>query len=179
MSELLLLVGYSNSGKDYIAEHQYKNFTPVKLTAAFKAIMEVDHRLEPGTCNDKTMREHVLNQGPMAGRTLSDAMVICYNQSLVGIGYGAKFKYMTITSTISALANLAMNRTPVVVTDLRKPTELKVLLAFAEVIGYNVRMAIVRSNKSTPKDSDRSLEENRRLFEYLTGKKAEICLNDY
>jgi hypothetical protein len=179
MSELLLLVGYSNSGKDYIAERRYKNFTNVKLTKEFKQLFASDHSLDYEDCNDKAMRESVLSYGPMAGQTLSDAMVLCYNQSLMGVGYGGKFQYITITSTINTLANLAMTRTPVVITDLRKLTELKVLLSFAEVINYIPKMLIVRSNKSTPKDSDRSLEENRQLFEYLTGKKAEICLNDY
>jgi hypothetical protein len=179
MSELLFITGYSNSGKDYIAEHQYKNFTNVKLTATFKKLFASDHGLDYEDCNDKTMRECVLSHGPMAGQTLSDAMVICYNQSLSGVGYGAKFKYITITSTINTLANLAMTRTPVVITDLRKPTELKVLLSFAEVINYIPKMVLIRSNHSTPKDSDRSLEENRRLFEYLTGKRADVYLNDY
>jgi hypothetical protein len=179
MSELLFLTGYSNSGKDYLAQSHYKNFTPVPIGSAFKKLFASDHRLNYEDCNDKTMRECVLSYGPMAGQTLSDAMVICYNQSLTGIGYGAKFKYITITSTISTLANLAMNKTPVIITDLRKPTELEVLLAFAKVINYVPRMLIVRSNKSTPKDSDRCLEENRNLFEHLTGKRADICLNDY
>jgi hypothetical protein len=179
MSELLFLVGLSNAGKDYIAETKHKNFTNVKLTAEFKKQFESDNGLKPGDCNDKSLREQVLTAGPMTGKTLSEAMVISYNQSIIGIGYGAKFKYTTITSTILRLAELAENRTPVVITDLRKPTELKVLLAFSEVIGYSPKMVMVRSNNATAKDSDRSLEETRKLFEYLTGKKVEVCLNDY
>lgn len=179
MSELLFLVGLSNSGKDYIAENKYRNFTNVKLTESFKRDFEIDHGLNSGDCNNKSLREMTLVSGPLTGLTLSAAMVKSYNQSLTGSGYGAKFRYSTITSTLLKLAELAGNRTPVVITDLRKPIELKVLLAFSEVIDYTPKMLIIRSNKAIAKDSDRSLEENRNLFEYLTGKKAEICLNDY
>lgn len=178
MSELLFIVGYSNAGKDYVAKNKFANFTSEKLTKAFKDQYEIDHGLSPGSCNDKSMRNETHTYGPMAGLTLSEGMVVAYKQSLNGIGYGHKFTYLTITSTIQRLAKLASNRTPVCITDLRKPTELKVLLAFAEVIRYSPRMIVVSSNKSTPKESDKSLTENIYLFTYLTGKPVEYCQNN-
>lgn len=178
MSELLFIVGYSNAGKDYIAEHRFANFKNEKLTEAFKTQYEIDHGLQPGDCNDKTMRNTAHKSGPMAGMTISDGMIAAYNQSLSRVGYGHKFAYLTLTSTIERLAKLAGNRAAVVITDLRKPTELKVLLAFAEVIKYNTRMIVVSSNKSTPKNSDKSLTENINLFTYLTGKPVEYCCNN-
>lgn len=178
MSELLFLVGYSNAGKDYVAETKFANFTNVKLTKAFKAQYELDHGLEPGDCNNKALRGNKHESGPMTGFTISEGMILAYNQSLNGVGYGHKFAYLTITSAIERLAELASNRTAVAITDLRKPTELKVLLAFTEVIKYSPRMVVVSSNKATPKSSDRSLTENINLFSYLTGKQVEYCQNN-
>lgn len=179
MSELLYLVGFSNAGKDYIAKTQWANFVNVKLTASFKADYELCHNLTPGTCNDKSMRNNKHTYGPMTGLTISEGMVMAYKQSLSGLGFGHKYAYTTITKTIEKLAELASNRTPVVITDLRKPTELKVLQAFSEVIKYNTRMIVVHSDKSTPKQSDNSLTENIKLYSYLAQKPAENCYNNY
>lgn len=178
MSEILFLVGASNAGKDYIADNYYKNFTHLKLTSAFKEQYEKDHWLKPGSCNNKNLRESVHDTGPMAGLTISEGMVLSYQQSISGIGYGAKFKGITITSTLTNLVELSRNNKPVVITDLRKTTELKVLIPFAEIIHYEVRMILVKSNAETPKDSDRSLETNMDLFEYLTGQKVELKINN-
>ena len=178
MSELLYLVGFSNAGKDYIAKTQWANFTNVKLTESFKRVFADDHSIQYEACNDKTLRNTKLSRGPMAGLTLSEAMVTCYNQSLSGIGYGHKFKYLTLTSTLQKLAELASSRTPIAITDLRKPTELKVLQAFSEVMRYDTRMIVVSSNRSTPKASDSSLTDNINLYTCLTGKPVEYCQND-
>jgi hypothetical protein len=179
MSELKLIVGLSNSGKDWIAENRYGNFKLLKCNQAFKTIFEEDHKLSRGLCNDKGHRNDILEYGPLKGMTLQDGMVMAYHQSQARLGYGSKFTTMTILSVLNEISECSLNRTPVVITDVRKPTELKILVHFAEVIGYGISMVSVISNKATLATSDSSLPENLYLFEQLTGKPVEKCYNNY
>lgn len=177
--EVLLLVGNSNAGKDYIAEHRFKNFTLLKLNQPFKNQFEQDHLLQQGTCNDKSLRAEIILRGPLRNYTIQEAMVISYNQSLNGCGYGAKFATLPILKTLEALDNYSKTRVPVVITDLRKLAELKFILEFCKLIDYNVRMVHVHSNKETPYESDESLYNNRTFFERYTHKTVETCQNNY
>lgn len=177
--EVLFLVGNSNAGKDYIAEHRFKNYTALKLNQAFKNQFEQDHSLQPGNCNDKSRRAEVILRGPLKNYTIQEAMVISYNQSLNGCGYGSKFATLSILKTLEALDNYSKTKVPVVITDLRKLAELKFILEFCKLIDYNVRMIHVYSNKETPYESDESLYSNKTFFERYTNKSVETCQNNY
>jgi hypothetical protein len=179
MSEIKLIVGLSNSGKDYIAENRYSNFKLLKCNQAFKTIFEIDHSLLPNTCNVKSHRNDVLQSGPLKGMTIQEGMVLAYHQSQARLGYGVKFTTMTILSVLNEISECSLNRTPVVITDVRKTTELKILANFAEVIDYDISMISVISNKATLATSDQSLPDNIYLFEQLTGKSAQKCYNNY
>lgn len=178
MSEILLIVGNTNAGKDYIASTRFKNFTLVKCNAAFKAVFEEDHYLIPGSCEDRVRRGETLVKGPLKGNTIQEGMVISYEQSLSGCGYGSKFATLTILKTLEKLDTLAKSRTPVVITDLRKPSELKFIFEFSKLVDYNIRMLRVKSDAETPQRSDVSLMSNLSLFEYLAHKEVEVCLNN-
>ncbi len=177
--EVLLLVGNSNAGKDYIAANRFKNFTLHKLNQAFKDQFERDHFLPEGTCNDKSRRTEIILEGPLKNYTIQNAMVISYKQSLNGCGYGAKFATLPILKTLEALDSYSKKRVPVVITDLRKLAELKFILEFCKLINYNVRMIHVHSNKETPYESDESLYDNMTFFERYTHKTVETCQNNY
>lgn len=177
--EVLLLVGNSNAGKDYIAEHRFKNFTLLKLNQPFKNQFEQDHFLQPGACNDKSRRAEIILKGPLRNYAIQEAMVISYNQSLKGCGYGAKFVTLPILKTLEALDSYSKKRIPVVITDLRKLAELKFILEFCKLIDYNVRMIHVHSDKETPYESDESLYDNKAFFERYTRKTVETCQNNY
>jgi energy-coupling factor transporter transmembrane protein EcfT len=179
MSELLFIVGNSNSGKDYIANNRFENFTVVKLNYVFKQQFEVDHKLSPGACNDKTRRQEIVVKGPLRGYSIQDAMVLAYQQSLSNVGYGAQFSTSTVLSTLARIAELSQTRTPVAITDLRKPSELRLLIEFAHLINYSLRMIQVVSNQEIQYASDRLLAKNKSLFELLVEKRVEKCCNIY
>lgn len=177
MKELLFIVGESDSGKDYIAKTSYKNHKLLKCASAFKRVFEIDHNLAVGDCEDKSLRNSALKSGPLAGMTLSDAMVLTYQQSTLLEGYGAKFATLGIMSVLQDVIDATGQC--VCITDVRKPTELKMLVTLAEVIGYETRLLHVISNRSTKKASDVLLESNIALYERLTNRKALIYLNNY
>ncbi len=179
MSELLLIVGNSGAGKDWVAANRFANFTLVKLNQPFKDQLEIDSGLEPGTCNDKSKRGQILTMGPFKDMPLRDAMVLSYTQCIKNWGYGAQFRTSTILKTLETLDKLAKTRTPAVITDLRKPEELRFLLEFAKLINYNIRMLKVVSPKEQPLLSDSSLEDNVNYYEKATNKPVEYCYNNY
>jgi hypothetical protein len=179
MSELLLIVGNSGCGKDYICKNRFANYANIKLNQPFKDIFEVDHGLEPGTCNNKSKRNILLRTGPFSGDLLSQAMSKSYKQSLSLNGYGAKFNYITILATLDRIAEASKTRELIAITDLRKKTELEMLVSFAEVIHYETRMILVTSNKEMPMHSDESLSDNVTLYTRLTRKSVEITHNNY
>jgi len=179
MSEVLFLVGLSNSGKDWVAQNKFANYELLKCNAAFKAVYEEDHQLAPSTCNDKAARDTIHEKGPMTGLTIREGMVRSYHQSITGTGYGHKFAALTLVSVLNKIYDCSTTRMPIVITDLRKPTELKGILNLAEVIKYDVRMIHIKSNKGLLLSSDESLEHNLKLFHALTGKYHEICFNNY
>lgn len=179
MSKLLFLVGNSNAGKDWVAENRYKNYTPYKLNQCFKTVFELDHGLVPGTCNDKTKREEIILSGPLRDLTISQAMVMSYKQSLENYGYGSKFKTITIRAAFDILDFLSRSNQSVVITDLRKSTELKALLLFSEIIKYEPEMIHVFSENETPLKSDESLYDNISLFQQLTHKTVNKYHNKY
>jgi hypothetical protein len=179
MSKLLLIVGNSNAGKDYIANSRFEDFTVVKITYVFKQQFELDHNLSHGSCNDKTRRQEIILEGPLSGFSIQDAMVLAYQQSLSNVGYGAKFSTSTILSTLTRIAELSETRTPVAITDMRKPSELRLLVEFARLINYDLRMIQVLSNQETQYASDRYLAKNKSLFESLVEKRVEKCCNIY
>lgn len=179
MSKILLIVGLSGSGKDYIAESEYKNFTLVKLNQPFKDQFEIDHKLAIDSCNDKSLRDQVLTTGPMSDYTIQEGMVQAYHQSIKNVGYGAKFRTLTILKTLETINSLSKCRTPVVITDLRKPIELRFLINFAELIRYDLELLQVRSNRAIRQTSDESLEVNIANYKLLTGNKVFTRINDY
>ena len=179
MSELLLIVGNSGAGKDWVAANRFANFTLIKLNQPFKDQLEIDSGLEPGTCNDKSKREQILNAGPFKGMALKEAMVMSYKQCVNNWGYGAQFRTSTILKTLETLDKLAKTRTPAAITDLRKPEELRFLLEFAKLINYNTRMLKVISPKEQALLSDDSLVDNVNYYEKATNKPVEYCYNNY
>lgn len=179
MSEILFIIGNSDSGKDWIAENRFANYKLLKCNAAFKREFEIDHSLEIGACDNKAQRENLLDSGPMCSKTLSEAMVISYEQSIALTGYGAKFATVTIMSVMREVIKAAETQSCVCITDVRKATELKMLITLAEIIGYETRLVRVISNRSTKKASDASLESNIALYKTLTNKNSETCVNNY
>ena len=179
MSKILLIIGLSASGKDYIAESEYKNFTRVKLNQPFKDQFEIDHKLVIGSCNDKSLRDQILTTGPMSDFTIQEGMVQAYHQSVDNCGYGAKFRTLTILKTLETINSLSKSRAPVVITDLRKPSELVFLIEFATLIRYDIEMLQIRSNRAVRQTSDESLEINIASYKVLTGNKVFTRINDY
>ena len=179
MSEILLVVGESDSGKDWIAANRFGNHKLLKCASAFKRVFETDHSLEVGACDDKARRGDLLDSGPMCGKTISDAMVLAYQQSMLLEGYGAKFATVGIMSVLQDVIRASETRQCVCITDVRKPTELKMLVTLAEAIDCRIRLIYVVSNRSTKKASDNLLEHNVTLYEKLTGEKAETYINNY
>jgi hypothetical protein len=151
----------------------------LKCNAAFKREFEIDHNLSAGDCDDKSKRDNLLDSGPMCGKTISEAMVIAYEQSIALTGYGAKFATVTIMSVMADIIKAAETRSCVCITDVRKPTELTMLITLAEIIGYETRLVRVISNRSTRKASDASLKSNISLYKTLTNKNSETCVNNY
>jgi hypothetical protein len=157
--ELVILIGPSGCGKDYVAQTQFLKHQVLKLNSYFKRLFEKDHLLRPGTCDDKTQRSIVLKHGPKKGNTLSDAMVQCYTESLSPNieSYGAKFAGKTL---FEALSFLIYEPKSYVITDLRKPSEAIMLKEFAmNQLGYKIRPYYISSNNGQAKQSDAQLEE--------------------
>jgi hypothetical protein len=177
MKEMQLIVGDSDSGKDFIAKKLFNNHKLLKCASAFKRVFEIDHHLETGACDDKRLRISILKSGPLAGLTLSDAMVLTYEQSILREGYGAKFATVGIMGVLQDV--IKATGQCVCITDVRKPTELTMLVTLAEVMGYETRLWHVVSNRSTKKASDDLLESNIALYEKLTNRKAVTYINNY
>lgn len=177
MSEILLIVGNSNAGKDWVASNKFPEHKILKCSSSFKTEFEKDHFLKPGTCNDKKFRKEVLQYGHFAGVTIQRAMVICCEQAISGKGYGAKFGLITQLAILNEIAELSKERELICITDVRKVTELKILIPFSEVIHYSVKMVVVRSEFENPQPSDVSLETNIKLYESITGNTVEVYNN--
>lgn len=156
---IVILLGPSGSGKDHVAKTQFPRHRVMKLNQAFKTIMEQEHNLAPGTCNNKNLRGNKLLSGPCKGMTIQDAMVKCYVESLSPNikSYGAQFAGITL---LSALWDLVYCEGPWVITDLRKPSEAIVLSEFAtKQMGFNINTYYIKSNHGSVLDSDASLHE--------------------
>jgi hypothetical protein len=165
-NELVVLLGNSGSGKDYVAEKYFSDYKIIKLNSAFKAAFELDHNLRPGYCNDKSKREKVLIVGPYRGMTIRAAMLQAYNESLNprGEGYGARFAGVTIVTGLNEILNSDRN---VVITDLRKVSEAKILDEFCRVqLKMNIRVISIVNRYSKPLTSDLELNEVAKALGY-------------
>jgi hypothetical protein len=157
--KIVILLGPSGCGKDYVAQTTFHLHKGLKLNAFFKAIFEKDHGLNPGTCNNKAYRKEVLAKGPCQGMTIQDAMVQCYVESLHPSisSYGAGFAGKTLHY---AMSRLLREDGPWVVTDLRKPSEALVIAEFAvNQLGLELQSFNIVSNYGQELGSDRSLRE--------------------
>jgi hypothetical protein len=158
-NDLVVLLGNSGSGKDYIAEKYFSDHKIVKLNSAFKAAFELDHNLKPGYCNDKSKREKILIVGPYRGMTIRAAMLRAYNESLNprGKSYGTKFAGITILTGLNEILNSDRN---IVITDLRKVSEAKMLYEFCGVqLKMTIRVIHILNKYSKPLTSDLELNE--------------------
>lgn len=111
----IAILGYSGAGKDWVAKSFYPGFRNYKINQTFKDIFELDHELEPGVCNIKQMREHIIKTGPKAGLTIRHAMVEAFAESEGSNpeAYGYQFKSLPVCPP----------QADCVVTDVRKITE--------------------------------------------------------
>jgi hypothetical protein len=160
---IVVILGHSGAGKDYLAKKLWPSYTTLKLNQPFKDLFEVHHGLVPGDCNDRTKRAVVLKEGPLAGRTIQDGMVIAYHQSLEPQvpSYGTQFAGLTI---LRSLEQLFYHRGQYVITDLRKPSEASMLRAFAEILGYTLEVFQIETTRGKAMSSDSQILEIAQLL---------------
>jgi hypothetical protein len=159
MKHLIVISGHSGSGKDYLAKKLWPSVTNLKLNAEFKRLFELDHSLQPGSCNDRELRDTVLEHGPCQGLTIQAAMVQCYTESLSPKEktYGATFAGRTMLKTLQTLLE---DPASYIITDLRKPSEATVLKEFAVTqLGYSLHVYKIETNRGQVLDSDKHQAE--------------------
>lgn len=153
MSYVVVVLGYSDAGKDTFAEafSKYSRIVNVKFSAPMKVMLETVYNLPKGVLECKTFRS-TLVPGHRDSITWSELMVRCFE-------YFPKIDSNMMLQNVSTITQEALdNQVPVVFTDVRNSIEVEYIIRLSQ--RYPLYTIALSRDSASPKVSDKGLKRN-------------------